>query len=79
MSRSIHYRQSESLLLRLRQRIFDFDDTPKEPQAARVLGYLKTRVLRGREIERKSLPVGPYSGLTRGELRATGSCEPDWY
>jgi len=24
-------------------------------------------------------PVGPYSGLTKAELRASGTCEPDWY
>lgn len=23
--------------------------------------------------------VGPYSGLTKTELRASGTCEPDWF
>lgn len=24
-------------------------------------------------------PKGPFSGLTRAELRASGTCEPDWF
>lgn len=80
MSRFINpYRKSEFALRRMRSKIFDYDDTPKEVQAERVLHYLKARVLRGRRIERQHEPVGPYSGLTRRELRATGTCEPDWY
>lgn len=73
------YRQSQLWLRRIRQRIFDYDDTPKEEQASRVLRYLKSRAIRGRKFERSHQPTGPYSGLTRSELRATGTCEPDWY
>lgn len=29
--------------------------------------------------EEKAPAVGPYSGLTREELRQSGTCETDWY
>ena len=77
------YRRSENALRRMRQRIFDYDDTPKEEQAARVLAYLKARVLRQRSLERRiqeaTEPKGPYSGLSRRELAGTGTREPDWF
>lgn len=73
------YRKSEFALRRMRSQIFDYDETPKEAQAKRVLLYLKARTLRGRRIEHQQEPVGPYSGLTRRELRRTGTCETDWY
>jgi len=43
----------------------------------RVLMKAKSKMLAQREP--KPQPVGPYSGLTRAELRATGTCETDWY
>ncbi len=67
---------SEQALRRIRARIFDY---PKEQQAQaeRVLAYLKARFLRYRE--QQTQPVGPYSGMTRQELRQAGTCETDWY
>ena len=38
--------KSEVALRRMRQKIFDYDGTPKEAQAGRVLVYLKARVMR---------------------------------
>lgn len=73
------YAKSARSLLRMRQKIWDFDDTPKEAQADRVLRYLKARKMRGIAIAKTDLPVGPYSGLTRQELAATGTCEADWF
>lgn len=73
------YKRSTFALYRMRRRIFDYDDTPKEAQASQVLEYLKGRKIRGIRQEREAEPVGPYSGLTRRELRATGTCETDWY
>jgi hypothetical protein len=73
------YKKSESALRRMRHSIFDYDDTPKEAQAGRVLQYLKARKMRGINAERPAAPRGPYSGLTQRELRATGTCEADWY
>lgn len=67
---------SETALRRIRQRIFDYPEH-KEEQAMRVLDYLKARMIRQRP--RQPEVRGPYSGLTRGELRKTGTCEPDWY
>ena len=68
--------KSEQALREIRAKIFQYPNS-KENQADRVLMYLKTRVLRSRAqgVE----PVGPYSGLTRGELRKSGTCETDWY
>lgn len=67
---------SEQALRRIRARIFDYPEH-KEEQAMRVLLYLKKRHLRYRENIPQ--PVGPYSGLTRAELRKTRTCETDWY
>lgn len=74
------YKRSTFALYRMRRRIFDYDDTPKEVQASRVLEYLKQRKMRDSGT-RTTVPeaLGPYSGLTRRELRATGTCETDWY
>jgi hypothetical protein len=68
---------SEQALRRMRQRIWDYDGTPNEAKAERVLLYLKKRMLRNRKVEVDV--VGPYSGLTRSELAKTGTCEPDWF
>lgn len=73
------YKRSAHALHRMRCRIFDYDDTPKETQAGRVLLYLKARKVRGIRQERQAEPVGPYSGLTRREMHMTGTCETDWY
>lgn len=73
------YGKSESAVHRMRCRIFDYDDTPKEAQAGRVLRYLIVRKVRQKKLDQASAPVGPYSGLTAGELRATGTCEADWF
>jgi len=67
---------SEQALRRMRQRIFDYPEH-KQEQADRVLRYIKARFLRARG--QCAQPVGPYSGLTRAELRKTGTCETDWY
>ena len=48
----------------------------REEKADRVLAYLKDRAMRQ---PRQRGPVGPYSGLTREELRQSGTCEPDWF
>ena len=70
---------SKSALRKMRQKIFDYDNTPNEKKAERVLRYLKKRVLRQRKQERENAPVGQYSRLTRQELAKTGTCETDWY
>ena len=67
---------SEKSLRQIRQQIFNYPDN-KADQADRVLAYLKTRVIRARDNE--EITVGPYSGLTRAELRQSGTCETDWY
>lgn len=66
---------SEQALRRIRQRIFDYPES-KEAQADRVLHYLKARYLRYQNKPVQS--AGPYSGLTRAELRKSGTCETDW-
>ena len=69
------YERSAIGLRRMRQRICTWGD--REEKADRVLLYLKARTMRSREISAAS--VGPYSGLTREELRQSGTCEPDWF
>ena len=70
---------SGAALRRMRQRIWDFDDTPREAQARRVLLYLKKRAIRNIERDRDNAPRGPYSWLTKRELRLSRTCETDWY
>ena len=67
---------SERALQQMRQRIFGYP-AEKDDQDMRVLYYLKVRHLRCRN--QQPLPTGPYSGLTRSELRQSGTCETDWY
>lgn len=67
---------SETALRQIRARIFAYPDH-KQQQADRVLSYLKSRVMRARKPA--CLPVGKYSGLTPAELRASRTCETDWY
>ena len=71
------YQNSQRALRRIRAKIFDYPED-REKQASRVLHYLKARHLRDRAAERLCAPTGPYSGLTRRELAATGTCETDW-
>lgn len=72
------YKNSELALRRMRQKIWDYDETPQEQQATRVLHYLKARVLRDRRKERENCPRGPYSGLTRQEMPGW-LCETDFF
>mgnify|MGYP006948433937 CR=1 FL=1 len=67
---------SEQALRKIRSKIFSYPDN-KQDQADRVLAYLKARMLRYRKETPESR--GPYSGLTRAELRKTRTCETDWY
>lgn len=69
--------QSVSSRIReIRRTIFDVADEEATKMSAE-LESLKSRL---RELEPAPAPVrGPWSGLTRGELAATGTCEPDWY
>lgn len=46
-------------------------------KASRILGKLLDK--RAKMRDNKPRKVGPYSGLTRAELAASGTCEPDWY
>lgn len=40
------YQQSAAALRRMRSTIWDYDNTPKENKAAKVLSYLKVRTMR---------------------------------
>lgn len=67
-------RKYERLVRRLRSdpRLWDEDD--------RVYNLLGKALERLRKLRRQQVhQVGPYSGLTRQELRQSGTCEPDWF
>ncbi|MGX1201180.1 hypothetical protein [Marinobacter sp. MBR-105] len=72
------YPKSKLALRRIRAKIFDYPEH-LEAKASRVLHYLKARHLRDRRAERLAQPTGRFSGLTRAELAATGTCETDWF
>lgn len=46
-------------------------------KAYRILGKLLDK--RAKMRYDKPREVGPYSGLTKAELAASGTCETDWY
>ena len=69
------YEKSTRALNKIRGLIFSYPPE-KEDQADRVLDYLKSRKMRSNN---KPKVVGEYSGLTRQELKRTGTCETDWY
>ena len=68
-------RQLESQLRRLRR-----DDrlwTETDDKVFNLIGKTKERL---RKLRAKTpRQVGPYSGLTKAELRQSGTCEPDWF
>jgi len=66
--------KTETALRQIRQRIFDYPPE-KEAQSARVLSYLKKRVMREHS---KAEKLGPFSGLTRAQMPAH-LCETDFY
>lgn len=53
---------SQQALRRMRRKIWDYDGTPKEEQAERVLMYLKERVLR------TITSAGPYARSAYAEV-----------
>lgn len=49
----------------------------REAQVARAMDTAKTQVSQRKDSHGSSR--GPYSGMTRGELAKSGTCEPDWF
>lgn len=64
------------ILRNLRTHIFSYEGK-QEIKADRVIAKVKEKHLK--QLERKPAPTGPFSGLTRGELAKSGTCEPDWF
>jgi hypothetical protein len=56
--------------------LFDVNEAYAD-KASRILGLLLTA--RAKRHKQGLEPVGPYSGLTKRELAASGTCETDWY
>ena len=70
----VRIRQYDRLIRRLRAdpRLFDEDD--------RVYDILGKALDRRAKIRRNTPKnVGVFSGLTRSELRRSGTCETDWF
>lgn len=76
ISTTTRIQQYDRLIRRLRNdpRLWDDDD-----RVYNILGKAleRRKKLRQQNPDKKS--VGPYSGLTRRELQASGTCETDWY
>jgi len=68
--------QYDRLIRRLRNdpRLWDEDD-----RVYNILGKALERRMKLRRQSPESRSVGPYSGLTRQELQASGTCETDWF
>lgn len=71
----------ERKIRRLRQAIAAqpsfLSDLPETAEDKRLSDELASALAELRALP-QSDPVGPYSGLTRRELGATGTCETDW-
>lgn len=69
--------QYDRLIRRIRNdpRLFTDDDH----KVHRILGKALARRRKVRGQLPDPTPRGPYSGMTRRELAATGTCEPDWF
>lgn len=76
MSNSNKY---ERLLRKLRHHPLYDGSGRRDDQIYRMIGKAQALLKREREREARKPAVGPYSGLTRQELRASGTCETDWY
>ena len=66
----------DRLIRRLRSdpRLWD-----KDGRVSRILGMALERRASLRKLNSESKIIGPYSGLTKQELRRTVTCETDWY
>lgn len=51
----------------------------RDDQIFGMIGQAQRLLRKAREKQRIAPSVGPYSGLTRAELRQTGTCETDWF
>lgn len=67
----------EARLRHLRKIIWDYEGD-RADEIADDMVATKAALLKARNAGPKP-PVGPYSGLTRQELRQTGTSETDWY
>jgi len=77
--RTARYQRAEKVLRQVRQRVHDYEDAGKLEKAQKVMATCKRILTPLWEMQRQHRQVGPYSGLTRSELQASGTLETDWY
>jgi hypothetical protein len=66
----------ESEIRRLRGVMFSLSESDQE-LAGESIDRLKARLIESRKRDTETR--GQFSGLTRKELAASGTCEADWY
>lgn len=66
-------KEYDRLIRKLRRdpRLWDADN-----RVSKILGKALARRAKLSQVREQT---GPYSGLTRSELRKSGTCETDWY
>ena len=69
----------ERLLSRLRDDPRLWDESPASERLTALIKQVKEKVIALREDLQREASVGPYSGLTRQELRKSGTLETDWF
>jgi tetrahydromethanopterin S-methyltransferase subunit E len=69
--------KAESELRSIRQRVFDVSDEVYETELAPRMDELKALIAKLRSGE--TVSRGLFSGLTKSELAASRTCEPDWF
>lgn len=66
----------ESQMRQLRRQAMEVDYPSPELDAI----HAQMQIIQSQIKDLKAAqPVGPFSGLTRRELAATGTCETDWF
>ena len=71
---------AESKLRSLRQDVWSYPEGSSGEQVIQAkIERAKKSLFRARKRETTQPKAGPFSGLTRDELRKSGTCETDWY
>ena len=77
--REARFDKAQRMLRALRRKVFDYEDEGKDEKCGRLITRCKARLAPRWKAQDEARARGPYSGLTRRELAASGTCETDWF
>lgn len=71
---------AESKIRKLRQDVWNYPEGSSGEQVIQAkIERAKKSLFRARNRAATQPKTGPFSGLTKSELRKSGTCETDWY